>query len=184
MATKQKTHTHVYGVFRNRADAERVYDALVLKGYTDREIHVMMTEDTRRRYYPHDEKSTSQHPVGSQATEGMGVGAATGGILGAAGGAIAAVLGAVGASVVIPGGFIVAGPLAAAIAGAGAGGVAGGLVGALVGFGIPESNASAYEAALTEGGIALGVEPRNKNEVDEVEQLMEDNNGENVWHTS
>jgi hypothetical protein len=52
--------------------------------------------------------------------------------------------------------------LAAAFAGAGVGGLAGGLVGALVGSGVPEETAKAYESGLKEGGIVVGVQPRNE----------------------
>ena len=70
--------------------------------------------------------------------EGLGVGAAVGGGVGAT---LAAIF-AVGSNVVVPGlGLVVAGPIAAALAGAGAGGATGGLVGALVGAGIPEERA-------------------------------------------
>lgn len=184
MANKQKKHRHVYGVFRNRIDADLVYDTLLTKGYTDREIHVMMTEQTRDTHYANDAHDESGHPVGSQATEGMGVGAASGGVLGAAGGAVAAALATAG-SIAIPGGVIgailLAGPIAAGLAGAAAGAAAGGLVGALTGAGIPESNASAYESALTEGGIVLGVEPRENDDVDDIKDIFKENNGENVW---
>ena len=52
-------------------------------------------------------------------------------------------------------------PLAAAIAGAGAGAATGGLVGALVGWSIPEERARTYEEGLKNGGILMGVKPRN-----------------------
>ena len=180
MANKLNDHKHVYAAFRNRIDAQNAFDALLREcGYSEPEIHVMMTESTRDTYYPQDDAdSDEQHPVGSQAAEGGAVGAATGTVIGA----IAAALSATGAAVLIPGGFLIAGPIAAALAGAGAGGVAGGLIGALVGAGIPESNANAYEAVLTEGGIVLGVEPRDEDSTREIKDLLQKNNGENVWY--
>lgn len=177
---KPNKHNHVYASFRNRIDAQTAFDALQQRyGYAADEIHVMMTSSTRDTYYPQDDpNSEDQHPVGSQAAEGGAVGAATGTAIGA----LAAALTATAGAVLIPGGFVIAGPVAAALAGAGAGGVAGGLLGALVGAGIPESNAKAYEAVLTEGGIVLGVEPREGEDVSEIKDLLEEHKGENVWH--
>ena len=56
---------------------------------------------------------------------------------------------------------MIAGPLAGALAGGAAGATAGGLVGTLVGAGIPEERAKTYEADLKDGGIIVGVQPRN-----------------------
>jgi hypothetical protein len=109
----------------------------------------MMSEDSRKKYY--DSVLVKE---GSKASEGMGVGGATGAALGGIVGAIAAI----GTSLVIPGlGLIIAGPLAAGLAGAGAGSVAGGLVGALIGWGIPEDRAKVFESGIKSGGIVLGV---------------------------
>ena len=173
----KKKEKNVVGVFRDRLDAEQAFDQLRAKAYTDSEIHVLMSDQTRSRYYA--EGDHSEHPVGSHAVEGMAVGGAVGTAVGAALAAAAAV----GTALVIPGlGLIIAGPLVAALAGAGAGGVAGGLVGALVGYGIPESNAKAYEAALREGGIVLGVVPRNDKDAREIKKLFEDLHADNITY--
>ncbi len=173
MADKEK---HVFAVFRERGDGERAFDYLRSQGYTHDDIHVMISDETRARYYGDDKEA---HPVGTHATEG----AAVGGAVGAATGATLAAVAAVGTSLAIPGlGLVVAGPVAAALAGAGAGAVAGGLVGALVGLGIPESNAEAYEAALKDGGIVLGVEPKSSDDVDDIKEKFEDFNGENICY--
>jgi hypothetical protein len=75
---------------------------------------------------------------------------------------VAAAIAAVGTTLAVPGlGLVIAGPLAAALAGAGAGGAAGGLVGALIGWSIPEERVKAYESGLRNGGILMGVRPRD-----------------------
>jgi uncharacterized membrane protein len=74
----------------------------------------------------------------------------------------------------------VAGPLAAAFAGGGAGAVAGGLIGGLVGYGIPESNAKAYEEALRNGGVAIGVIPRDSEDASIIKDEFERLHGENI----
>ena len=174
----RKQRKNVIGVFRDRLDAERAFEELRRRGYADDRIHVLMSDQTRKMYYNGEDKDT--HPVGSHAVEGMGVGGAVGTAVGAALGAVAAV----GTTLAIPGlGIVIAGPIAAALAGAGAGAATGGLVGALVGYGIPESNAKAYEAVLRDGGIVLGVEPRTDEDSRDIKQVFEDCHGENVLAT-
>src|SRR4051795_7709713 len=120
------------GLFPDRDSAELGYNALTERGYTNRDINLAMSEDTRKRHFMAQGTETE---LGNKAAEGAGVGGAIGGTLGA----IAAAVAAASTSLVIPGlGLVIAGPIAGALAGASAGGVTGGLVGALIGWGIPE----------------------------------------------
>jgi hypothetical protein len=165
----------VSGVFRDRTSAEQAFDTLRGWGYSDREINVLMSDQTRSQYYP--PAAHERHEAGTKAAEGMAVGGAIGTAVGAG---VAAAL-AIGTSLAIPGlGLVVAGPLAAALAGGGAGAVTGGLVGALVGWGIPEANAQAYQDALREGGVVVGVEARDSKDAKRIEKAFKDLNGENV----
>lgn len=142
------------GLFTDKESTESAYQSLRNRGYTDDEINVIMSDDTRKKYYANDADSA----LGTKAAEGTGVGGAIGGTLGAIIGGIAAI----GTNLVLPGlGLVVWGPIAAALAGAGAGGLAGGLVGALVGWGIPEDRAVVYETGIKNGGTVLGVTPRS-----------------------
>jgi hypothetical protein len=145
----------VTGMFTDRESAERAYQSIKNKGYSNDDVHLIMSEDTRHKHFSPEVGKTE---LGNKALEGAGTGSAIGGTLGAIAGAIAAI----GTSLLIPGlGIVVAGPLAAAIAGAGAGGVAGGIIGALVGAGIPEARARVYEKGVKEGNIVIGVRTRN-----------------------
>jgi hypothetical protein len=145
----------VTGSFRDRESAERAYDTMIRRGYKPEDVHVMMSDDTRKKHFS-DKTSTIER--GNKALEGAGVGAATGGAIGAT---LVGIL-AAASTLAIPGvGLVIAGPLAGAMAGAGAGGAAGGLVGALVGAGIPEDRAKTYERDIKEGGIVLGTPARN-----------------------
>lgn len=179
MAVPTPTTGMMTAIFRDRDDAEKAYQALLERGYTRDDISVLMTEESRTKYYGEDYKTSDEETaLGNKAAEGTGVGAGIGGTVGAIIGAIAAI----GTSVVIPGlGLIVAGPLAAALTGAGAGGLAGGLIGALVGSGIPEETAKAYETGLREGGIVLGFRPKTPAEADEVAEVWNNYNGEMVY---
>ena len=79
-------------------------------------------------------------------------------------------------------GFVVWGPIAAALAGAGAGGLTGGLVGALVGWGIPRGHAKEYETGIRNGGTVLGVNPRTDDDADYFEKEWRTNyKGENIY---
>ena len=143
------------GMFRDRNSAERAYGALHERGYSKDDVNLLMSDETRKTHFGNH---SADSELGDKAMEGAGVGSAIGGTAGAVIGAIAAI----GTSVALPGlGLIIAGPLAAALAGAGAGGLTGGLVGALVGSGIPEEHAAEYEQGIKNGGIVMGVKPRN-----------------------
>jgi len=183
--TAKKSEGMVTAVFRSKADADRAYDGLIRRGYTDSQINVLMSDATRTNYYPTTTDTgvarKDKHEAGTLAVEGMGVG----GAIGTAVGATLAAIAAIGTSLVIPGlGLIVAGPIAAALAGGGAGAVTGGLVGALTGAGFTEENAEAYHAALRDGGVVLGVHPRNSSEAAEIESEFRRCNGENVVRCS
>ena len=164
------------GLFRDKESAERAYSSMKDRGYTDDDINVMMSDATRGKYYSGDDAADTE--LGSKALEGAGAGSAIGGTLGAIIGGIAAI----GTNVLLPGlGLIVAGPLAAALAGAGAGGLTGGLVGALIGSGIPEEHAELYEQGVKDGGIYMGVNPRNDEDADFFENQWTDYNGEHIY---
>jgi hypothetical protein len=168
----------VMAVFRDHAHSQRAFDWLTSRGYTSDEINVMMSDETRTRYFGTGTRKEEKANVGSLAEEGMGVGGAIGTVIGATLGAVAAI----GTNLVIPGlGLVIAGPIAAALAGAGAGAATGGIIGGLIGLGLPESNAQAFENALKEGGVVLGVRP-HKDDADNIKRYFENNGGENVYY--
>jgi hypothetical protein len=174
----EKKQKMVTAIFRNRNDSEQAFDYLYHLGYTDREINVLMSDRTRSTFFP-ERNEEGRHKAGTRAEEGMGVG----GAIGTAVGATLAAVAAIGTSIAIPGlGLIIAGPLAAAFAGAGAGAVTGGILGALVGAGFTQQNAAAYEEALRNGGVVLGVVPRNRDHANAIEQRFQELNGENVCY--
>lgn len=159
----------VTALFKNRVAAEAAVDAIMKRGYTRDDISVLMSDATRNKEFA---LQTRTH-----AADGAGIGGAVGGAVGAALAAIAAV----GSSLILPGlNLVIAGPIAAALAGAGAGAATGGLIGALIGAGIPEYRAKVYEAGLKGGGILIGVEARDEEEVERLEELLEAIGGEHV----
>ena len=145
----------ITGTFADPEAAEKAYNDLRKKGYTEKEVHVLMSEDTRKHLHGADNLKLEH---GNKALEGAGAGGALGGAVGAT------ILGimAAASTVVIPGvGLVLAGALAGALIGGAAGAAAGGLAGTLVGMGIPEDRAKEYEEDLKHGSIVMGVNPRN-----------------------
>ncbi|WP_230679194.1 hypothetical protein [Hymenobacter properus] len=162
-------------MFRDRSSAEKAYQSLSSRGYGKDDVNLLMSDETRKTHFG---DNTAHTDLGDKAMEGAGVGSAIGGTAGAIIGAIAAI----GTSVALPGlGLIIAGPLAAALAGAGAGGLTGGLVGALVGSGIPEEHAAEYEEGIKNGGIVMGVKPRNEEDAKYFEEEFRRHNGDKIY---
>lgn len=154
---------YVTGVFRDRDSAERAYQSAIDRGYGKEDMNLVMSDETRERHFGNTAGRETE--LGNKAAEGAGVGAGIGGAIGA----VAAAIAAVGTTIALPGlGLVIAGPVAAALAGAGAGGAAGTLVGALVGWGIPEERVKEYENEIREGGILMGVRPRNVEDADHI----------------
>jgi hypothetical protein len=164
----------VTGLFWDRTSAENAYNSAKSRGYSDSDLNVVMSDETRKKHFI---SGTTETELGNKAAKGAGVGAGIGGTVGA----VAAGIAAVGTAIAIPGlGLVVAGPIAAALAGAGAGGAAGGLLGALVGAGIPEERVKDYEKGLKDGGILLGLKPRNASEAQDIQSTWRTGKGDHV----
>ncbi|HUQ34569.1 MAG TPA: hypothetical protein VM095_20780 [Pyrinomonadaceae bacterium] len=165
----------VTGMFKDRESAERAYGSLATRGYSNDDVNLLMSDETRKKHFADDGRETE---LGTKAAEGAGKGAAIGGGIGATLAAIAAI----GTSVALPGlGLIVAGPLLAGLAGAGAGGATGGIIGALIGAGIPEERVKEYEEGVKNGGIVMGVNARNDEDAEYFENDWKNNRGEHVY---
>lgn len=147
---------YVSRVFRTREEADRAFQELKDRGYTDNDINVLMSDETRKTHFSNTGVDSE---LGDKVAENAGKGSLIGGGIGALVGAIAAI----GSNILLPGlGLVVAGPLAAGLAGAGAGAATGGLIGALTGAGVPEDEARRYENDIKEGGIYMGYRPKNE----------------------
>lgn len=146
-------------LFETAESANDYYDFLMKSGYDTEEITVIMSHDTKKRFYATNEHISNK---GEESLKGAGAGSAIGGTLGAVAGALLAI----GSSIAIPGlGIAVAGPIAAALAGAGAGGATGALVGALTKAGLSESAATEYKDAMDRGHIIISVEAKDRHDV-------------------
>ena len=145
----------VTGLFADGESAERAYQSLAQRGYDIGDINVVMSDDTRKRYFSEDRQINTE--LGQKVAEGGELGGPMGGSIGT----IIPALIAVGV-VALPGlGLVLAGPFAVALAAAGAAGLTVGLIGALSDWGIPEERAQQYETGIRDGGILVGVKPRS-----------------------
>lgn len=173
-AVRQGQNRMLTGMFNDRESAERAYSSVRSRGYTDDDVNVLMSDQTRDSWFSDGDDSE----LGSKALEGAGTGGAIGGTLGA----IIAGIAAIGTNVILPGlGLVVWGPLAAALAGAGAGGLTGGLVGALIGSGIPEDRAKLYDEGIRNGGMVMGINPRTDEDAEYFENEWRNSSGQHIY---
>jgi len=153
----------VTGLFTTKESAERGYRSATRLGYENSDIDVLMSEETRNRYFSpgHDTKTD----LSSNATKDSDDGKSADKLGGPAGGTIgtlAPALAGVGALLLVPVlGVFAAGPIAVSLTAAGAVGLAGALIGALTKWGIPERRVEEYEQGIRAGGILMGVKPRS-----------------------
>jgi uncharacterized membrane protein len=171
---KYMTHT-ILGIFSERTDAEEAINHLEKDGYNPKNISIVMKDSGERTEL---ESNTGANVAGG-ALSGATTGAVIGGIAGLLAGTVMPVLG----------GFLIAGPIGAAlgltgaaattVSGAATGAVAGGLLGALVSLGVPEETAKVYEDRVNAGGILVAV-PAEENRVDEVKDILTEFNAEDV----
>ena len=72
---------HMTGLFRDREAAERGYACLINRGYTSGDASLLLSDETRKRYFPRAEEPKTE--LGTKAAKGAGLGAVAGGGLGA-----------------------------------------------------------------------------------------------------
>ena len=165
----------VVGVFDNRNDAEEAIQHFQEDGYNPKDISIVMKD--------RGEQQTMEHNTGASIAGGAVSGATTGAVIGGIAGILA------GTVMPVLGGFLIGGPLGAAlgltgaaattVSGAATGAVAGGLIGALMGLGFPEEKAKVYQQRVEAGGILIVV-PASEDQVDDVTEIMNVHNATDV----
>ena len=157
---KTERHALITASFKNHADVEAVLHRLKMMGVTEKQIGVVMSDETHGKHF-----RIENH---SKVDQGIAAGATFGGIVG---GILAAIVG--GGILPVPGlNLILAGGVVSALAGGGVGAATGGLIGGLIGLGIPEHEAKLYEGKLRSGGILLAVEAANSEQADKIRKVL------------
>lgn len=163
------------GVFRTRAEAERVVSELNDAGINMERVSVVAKDADEVSGV---ETGIHEEEHGNHAGEGAATGAITGGAIGGVGGLLVG-LGALAIPGIGP--VLLAGAEATAIAttlaGGAIGAAAGGLVGALIGLGIPEERAKVYNDRVSQGHYLVMVNSSNTDIV-EAEIIMKRHNVE------
>ena len=158
----------VLGVFSDRMNAEDAITKLEARGHNPKDMSILM-KDT------HEAKEIAGD-TGANIAEGAVKGASTGAVVGGVAGFLA------GTMMPALGGFLIGGPIGAAlgltgaaastVSGVATGAVAGGLIGALTStFGLSEDEARDYETRINEGGILVAVPAKAGDEM-EVKDIM------------
>ena len=151
----------VTALFKSASGVERAYDAAISRGYSADDINLVLSEETRQKYFNVDQVETDLADKAAESTEKKQRAAAqVGGPIGGTAATIAPALAAVGSAALLPG-IILAGPVAIALAAGGAVAIAGGLVTALTDWGIPKGRVEEYESQIRQGGVLIGVKARN-----------------------
>jgi uncharacterized membrane protein len=157
----------IVGVFQTEQEAIKAIEDLKRHGYSSDDISVVAKNKAGL-------ENVSEE-TGTNASEGLAAGAATGGVLGGVGGLLLGI-----GALAIPGigPFLAAGPIVATLTGAAVGAGAGGLVGGLIGLGIPEDEASRYNEHVNNGDILVLVNS-NADRNDDVYDTFRSNNSRN-----
>jgi hypothetical protein len=137
------------GLFETQAQAAAAVEDLLLKGADSESISLVATETVGKEQFGIQTKS--------KVSEGVAVGAGTGGGLAA----LVAGLTSIGALSTTGIGLVAVGPIIAALAGGGAGAAIGGTLGGLIGLSISKHELKYYEDAIDKGAVLVGVDKNN-----------------------
>jgi hypothetical protein len=167
-ASEKRDRAVRVGVYATVAAADKAVHGLTAAGFTNEEITVMCSDQTREHHFKEFEH---QKPAGTYTPAA----AATGSLIGAAIGGLAAVAG-----LITTGGLAI---LAAGGLAAWTGGIVGGLVGAMMTRGVEKELANFYDQALTAGKILVAVDtgdPPDFPRLNQAEKILSDAGAEPI----
>ncbi len=181
MPTLPSERAMITGLFEDRTSAERAYRAARELGYEDADINVLLSEDTRDRYFARGTDTPLSDKAAKSTEESTQLADELGGPAGGTVGTIAPALAAVGTLLLVPGlGILAAGPVAVALTAAGAVGITGGLIGALANWGVPKERLEHYESGIRAGSILFAVKPRSDEDARELVRRWKECGGKDV----
>ncbi|MFN7930521.1 MAG: hypothetical protein U0Y68_21875 [Blastocatellia bacterium] len=136
--------------FASRESAEEAYQLLRARGYEDKEINLLLSQETREKYFPQDAAASALQAKAQQGKMGQATD-------GAMKGALIGTLLSLAVNMVFPiGALLFAGPIFV-----GVGALTGGLRAGLTEVGISAEEAAIYENDVNAGRIVMGVKPHN-----------------------
>lgn len=146
------------GIFNNAANADRAVANLMSNGFTEEQLTVVCSEESKGRHFGNVDQRTdgSEESMGSEAKYGIAGGIA-GGLASLA--TVATLGGFAGL------GIVAVGPIVA-------GGITGTLLGTLVGRGIDDEKARFYEQEVTRGNILICVESDDAHQLAKAEKII------------
>lgn len=163
------------GVFQDRTDVEEAIDKLQANGLNPKDFSIVMKDKREAEDIGEDTGAD----IANSALAGATTGAAVGGIAGLLAGTVLPGLG----------GFLIGGPIGAALgltgaaattlSGAATGALAGGLIGALMGLGLSEEDAEHYQLRVREGAILLIV-PSSEEKLSFVNNVFNEYNASDI----
>ena len=162
--------TVVYGVYADRAAAEKTVDRLRNEGFSSRDVSVVFPDREMNQEFAVEKHTKAPEGALTGGGSGLVIGGALGWLVGI--GALA-----------IPGAgpLIAAGPIVAALTGIGVGTAVGGIAGALVGLGLPELEAKRYEEEIKRGRILVSVHCDSVGTARSARKVLEDTGGKAVF---
>jgi hypothetical protein len=162
----------VFGIYRDRAEAENGVDALKTAGFRDTDISMVSPVNPGTKDLAFDKATKAPEGV----MIGAGSGLVVGGILGwLASMGMLAVPGA--------GALVAAGPVVSILAGMGLVGALGWIVGALVGIGMPEYEAKRHEGRVKRGHVLISVHADDRSWAGRAQKIIDRTGGEDISRT-
>ena len=160
-------------IVRTQSHAESIVSELQRSGFASGNISVLFPSKSVTENFAQENQT--------KAPEAALVGAGAGGMVGGAIGLLAG-LGALAIPGIGP--FLAAGPILGALSGLATGAAMGGVAGGLVGMGIPEKEATTYEARLRGGHLLISVHADNTADFLRAEGILRRSRAEDIYSMS
>ncbi|HTH55921.1 MAG TPA: hypothetical protein VL728_07725 [Cyclobacteriaceae bacterium] len=165
----QKQRSMLMGMFADRESSENAHLTLHDLGYSSDDITLIMSDETRRKYFTDDDSETEMQTDAVQREREDSA-------LDDNNGAIGGIAAAIETSFKLPGeGVLIAGPIAEEVAHART--INKGINGVLVDAGITQAQAKSYESGIRRGQVVIGVYTRSEEDAQEIESSWDSYNG-------
>lgn len=150
----------VRGLFSDLENVSIILARLELAGFSEKEISVISNEENNLESFKITENT--------KFPEGVAVGSATGGLLGAIAGGFATV----GAFATGGIGILAAGPIATAFAAGAAGAAGGGVLGGVYGTVFPDSEKQYYQDCIQQGAVMVVAHCEEESQADKAKEIF------------